>query len=300
MIEHPATILVVEDNPTTRKLVRIILTGAGYLVLEAPNGRVALEVMAQRLPDLVLQDLILPDIDGFKLVRRLREIPGADAIPVIALSGYTPGLERAQGVRSDFTDQLLKPVEPSDLRRMVAAYLEPTRAEPHRRRGAGRRVLLVDDDPTQLKLSKAYLIEAGFRVSTAGDGVEALEVARAHVPDAVVSDVRMARLDGFGLCLAVRADPKLAAVPVVLTSSAFAEAVDRARARRVGATAFVVRTPDHQALIEAVLAGLEAVSTPKVADARSDDGRSRATSRRHRVSGGDQADDGRAGADRGR
>src|SRR4051812_37562250 len=61
------TILLVEDNPTTRKLVRFALQKKGFAVLEAPDGRSALALMAQK-PDLVLQDIILPDMDGFALV----------------------------------------------------------------------------------------------------------------------------------------------------------------------------------------------------------------------------------------
>jgi len=61
-------ILIVEDNPSTRLLFRVALEGAGHAVLEAPDGAMAIELMARQSPDLVLQDLVLPDMDGFELV----------------------------------------------------------------------------------------------------------------------------------------------------------------------------------------------------------------------------------------
>ncbi len=60
----PQTILVVEDNPITRKMLRLALQAEGYSVLEAPDGRTALELTARSKPDLIIQDLLLPDMDG--------------------------------------------------------------------------------------------------------------------------------------------------------------------------------------------------------------------------------------------
>ena len=74
---EPPIILVIEDNPITRKMVRVALASEGYAVLEAPDGATALQLAAGHHLDLVLQDLLLPDMDGFDLVGRLRALPGA-------------------------------------------------------------------------------------------------------------------------------------------------------------------------------------------------------------------------------
>src|SRR5207244_529717 len=76
------TVLVVEDNPATRKMLRVTLATEGYSVAEAGDGRSALAIAEARLPDLVLQDLILPDLDGFELLRRLRALPGGSELPI--------------------------------------------------------------------------------------------------------------------------------------------------------------------------------------------------------------------------
>jgi len=248
------------------KLIHVALTSEGYEVLEAADGRTALDrAGAAPPPDLILQDLKLPDLDGIELLRRLRSLPGVDAVPILALSGSHSRMEGARVLRAGFNDFLLKPVEPSQLLRVVKGYLQPlTSASGHG--GEARRILVVDDDPVQLKLAELHLARAGFAVSTATDGLEALEVARRLTPAAVVSDVLMPGLDGFRLCTALKQDPRLAGIPVVLTSAAFTEPADVDLARQVGASALVNRSADQQEMIRAVLASLDdsPVSQPVV------------------------------------
>jgi CheY-like chemotaxis protein len=86
-------ILVVEDNPITRKLLRVTLQSAGYAVSEAADGAAAVARAAEAMPDLVLLDLLLPDLEGDAVLRRLRALPGGDGLPVLALSGFLPGQE---------------------------------------------------------------------------------------------------------------------------------------------------------------------------------------------------------------
>ncbi len=255
--EPPVTILVVEDNPITRKLVQVTLSAEGYTVLEAPDGGTARDLLHAGTPDLVLLDLVLPDTSGFQLLREIRALPDGADIPVLAFTGFLPRDEEARGAASGFTEFLVKPVEPSRLVRTIRAYVGtlPAHAEP---RGAGKRVLVVDDDPVQRKLARAHLERAGFGVDTAADGLEALEAARRNPPDAILSDVLMPRLDGFKLCHAVRQDPRLRAIPVVLQSHQYADEADRSLALRVGADMYLAHTPDLRDATEALFTALAA------------------------------------------
>jgi PAS domain S-box-containing protein len=119
-------------------------------------------------------------------------------------------------------------------------------------------VLLVDDEPLNLKLATVRLRDAGFEVETAADGAAALTRARSLRPDAVVSDVLMPGLDGFALCRELRRDPALAAVPVVLASASYVEEADRRLAEEMGASALVLRTPDLALVIAALRAAIAA------------------------------------------
>src|ERR1700704_5755232 len=133
-----STILVVEDNPTTRKMLRVALATEGYGVIEAGDGRAALAAAEKTLPELVLQDLILPDMDGLELLRRLRALTGGKELPILALSGFLSRLEEAQADEEGFTALLVKPIEPSRLIEGIRVYLPqpPALAPPI---GDGRR-----------------------------------------------------------------------------------------------------------------------------------------------------------------
>jgi PAS domain S-box-containing protein len=246
----PQTILLVEDNALTRKMVRFALEKRGYAVLEATDGKTALSLTESRHPDLILQDLVLPDVDGFDLVTRLRALPHGGKVSILAFSGLLSKFEEARIASVGFDDVIAKPIEPSRLIPIVEAHLlGPASAEPL---GAGRRLVLADDDPIQLKLTRFRLERLGFVVDAASDGIEALEAALRTIPDGIVSDVLMPRLDGFGLALAVRKEPRLAKLPVLLVTSSYVDETDRDLARRSGANDLIVRSPDQRELVTAL------------------------------------------------
>lgn len=255
------TILVVDDDPLTRKVVRATLKSGGYAVLEAEDAHSALDVLSHDSPDLILQDLVLPDVDGIDLIKQIRAIPAASQIPTLAFSAFPLKLEQARQLHVGFTGYILKPIEPSRLLATIRGYTTPEHETPNEP-GRGRHILVVDDDPLQRKLLRIRLEQLGFVVSTAVDGEDALDSLRRSPAAAIVSDVLMPRLDGFKFSLAVRQDPLLAHIPVVLTSAVFVEEADLRLAASVGANAFVLRTPDLQEVIGA-LASLDDVAEPQ-------------------------------------
>ena len=248
----PPLVLVVEDNPVVRKMLRAALASDGYEVAEAPDGETAVAIATQRLPQLVLLDLLLPDMEGTAVLRRLRELEGGDEIVAIALSGHALGLEAARDVPLEFTDLIFKPVEPSRLLSIIAARLRPHGAEAA---GRGQVVLVADDDPVQRKLVRIQLEQRGYNVRACANGQEALESALASPPSVVLSDVLMPGMDGFQLCASLRR--QLPDVPVVLMSSAYDDVEDRAVANLAGASALVLKTPGFDEALAAVAAALE-------------------------------------------
>lgn len=100
-------------------------------------------------------------------------------------------------------------------------------------------ILLVEDSPTKAARTRTILELAGFSVTAAVDGEEALRLARACIPDAVISDVQMPRMDGFQLVRELRRDPSFDTVPVLLLTEAFPEAEDESFGVRAGADAYI-------------------------------------------------------------
>jgi len=116
-------ILLVEDNPTARKMFRLTLEAEGFAVLEAADGRSALAHLAREVPALVLQDFVLPDYDGFDLARAIRIQPGCAELPIIVMSGFPRMLDRARSEPGCFDASLVKPVARGQLLELVRRYL---------------------------------------------------------------------------------------------------------------------------------------------------------------------------------
>lgn len=247
----PPQVLLVEDNPITRKLVRFALQHEPLQLVEAENGAAAISMASRRRPDLILQDLLLPDMDGFVLAQRLREITDGGNVPILAFSGLLSQLDEKRIANSGFTDFVTKPIEPSKLVRLVRAHLPSSDAVPASF-GAHKRIVLADDDDVQRKLSVFRLTRLGYDVVDAADGLAALEAVRSSPPDAIVTDAMMPGLDGFGLCAAVRNDERLKNIPIVLVTSTYVDEADRELGRLAGANQFVIRTPGLREMIGAL------------------------------------------------
>lgn len=237
-------IMVVDDNSTTRRMVRTALQRNGHDVVEAPDGKTARELMRSERPRVVIQDLMLPDADGFALVGELRDIARGQDVSILLFSGFVSQIDEARASSVGFDDIIPKPIAPAHLVPLVEAHLPAAPMTGSARFGERRRLVIADDDPMQLKLATFRLSRLGFDIEAVPDGRAALDAARRQPPDIIVSDVMMPELDGFGLCMAVRQDPELRRVPVVLITSSYVETADRDLARRAGATDLVPRTPD--------------------------------------------------------
>ena len=116
------TILVVDDEPLNRKLVRGLLTAEGYQVVEAPDGQVALE-LAPSGPDLILLDIMMPLLDGFETCRRLKEDPETRDIPVLFLSALPEPETKVTGFRLGGLDYIGKPFDREELLARIRTHL---------------------------------------------------------------------------------------------------------------------------------------------------------------------------------
>ena len=117
-----ATILVVEDNPLNLKLLRDVLTHAGYRVVEATTGEDGVRLATELAPDLVLMDLQLPGIDGAEALRRLRASE-TRSVPVVAVTAFAMEEDRARARRDGFDGYLQKPISVRALPGQVAQLL---------------------------------------------------------------------------------------------------------------------------------------------------------------------------------
>jgi CheY-like chemotaxis protein len=116
-------ILIADDRPSSRELLRTVLERAGYAVLEAEDGEQAVAVACEAKPDLILLDLQMPKLDGYGALAKLREIPGCREIPVLALTASAMRGDREKILGAGFSEYLSKPAGPELLRETVSRML---------------------------------------------------------------------------------------------------------------------------------------------------------------------------------
>ena len=117
-------ILVVEDNELNLKLVRDVLSYAGYDVMEARTGEQGVALAAECCPDLVLMDLQLPGIDGTEALRQLRSSSRTREVPVVAVTAFAMRADRERAFASGFNGYLEKPINTRELPAQVRRFLQ--------------------------------------------------------------------------------------------------------------------------------------------------------------------------------
>jgi len=116
-------VLVVDDNPVSRELIREVLEDSSRRVLEAENGEEALKKIADEKPDIVLLDIQLPIYDGYEVLRRVRTILKLDKLPVLAVTAYAMKEDFEKALAAGFDAYITKPIDAAALRVQVEKIL---------------------------------------------------------------------------------------------------------------------------------------------------------------------------------
>ena len=124
----PRQILYIEDNPDNRTLIRRVLQSEGYTVREAPDGPIGLRMAAELLPDLVLMDINLPDIDGYEVTARLKQLPGMSAVPVIAVTANVMKGDREKTLAAGCDGYIQKPIDIDTITSQIEHFLTRTKS----------------------------------------------------------------------------------------------------------------------------------------------------------------------------
>ena len=121
--EDPDKVLMVDDNPTNLQVLQATLEGRGYRLLAARDGASALAVTTKALPDLILLDIMMPEMDGYEVCRRLKADPATFEIPIIFLSALTQTEDKVKGLELGAVDYITKPFQPEEVIARVNTHL---------------------------------------------------------------------------------------------------------------------------------------------------------------------------------
>ena len=205
-------ILVIEDDPSAVRLLREYLEAAGYRVRVTATGETGLAAARSERPAAIVLDVLLPGMDGWEVLRKLKADAELQDVPVVIVTVVE---EREVGLALGAVDYLVKPIHREALLGCLARFVAADDS-----RGVAKRVLVVDDELASLAYIRGALEPEGVVVVTAHGGREALEWAETgQLVDLVVCDLVMPDIDGFEVIAALKRNERTAELPIVVCTA---------------------------------------------------------------------------------
>jgi signal transduction histidine kinase/CheY-like chemotaxis protein len=219
----PRTALVVEDDYKSADLLRLQLEGQGFVVLHAASAEAALVLALQQPLSLITLDVMLPNMNGWEFLSRIKQVHGLRRTPIVIISGVVDA-ERARALGAAAVVQ--KPIARQELMDaltslgLVAPVQAPT-----------LKILVVDDDPRALELVTLRIGGLASTVLRASGGRQAIELARSELPDLIVLDLMMPDVSGFDVAEVLHAAPETASIPILVLTAKRVTNADRNKLR---------------------------------------------------------------------
>ncbi len=210
-------ILVIDDDPAVHQLLANALSPAGYTLKFAASGAEGLRLAKELRPAVITLDVIMPEMDGWVVLARLKDDPDLAAIPVIML---TVRADQDFGFAMGVADYLQKPI---DRERLLAVLKRYYRLQP------AKTVLVVEDDPQMREMLCRMLDDKKWTVAQAENGLTALENITHCQPSLIVLDLRMPVMDGFEMVAELNKHDDWRKIPVVVVSGKELTPEDRQR-----------------------------------------------------------------------
>ena len=123
MTDQAKRILVVDDEPVNRELLEDMLVPLGYQIFQAPDGATALQMVREISPDVIPLDIMMPNMDGFAVARRLKEAEETQAIPIVMVTALQAVEDRIKALQAGANDFLSKPVDRAELQATVNSQM---------------------------------------------------------------------------------------------------------------------------------------------------------------------------------
>ena len=201
------TVLVIDDEPEAQEIIERFLRKEGFEVATAGSGDEGLRLAHKLKPAAITLDVMMPEMDGWSVLRALKADPGLQDIPVVMLTMLD---DKSKGYSLGATDYLTKPVDRDMLHNALARYYTP---------GESCSVLLVEDDQPTREVMARTLEKANWSVSEAGNGREALDQLAQKKPQLILLDLMMPVMDGFDFLLEMRANEDWQDIPVIVLTA---------------------------------------------------------------------------------
>jgi PAS domain S-box-containing protein len=223
-------VLVCDDDSSVRTVLQAMLKREGYRVMTAASGHEAVERAVAQPPDVILLNLMMPQMDGWETLAVLKNQTETQTIPVIILSGLLPDAREAP--HPGISDWIVKPPEPKVLRQALERVLAD--------RNQTIKVLIVEDDLELAQVLATMLSRHGIETFHTQTGREAIQVSQRIIPDLLVLDLALPEYNGFAVVDWLRQHNRLCQVPLVVYTAQDLDESDRERLK-LGQTLFFTK-----------------------------------------------------------
>ncbi len=255
-------ILIIDDDLTIRKLLSFHLKKKDYKVFEADGSEQAFAFLDKEKVDLVLCDVGMEGMDGFSFCKKVRENEKHRVLPFIFVTAKSSLEDKETALSVGGDDIITKPFEVQELLLKIQALIR--RSEIYKVYSAKKtiernvveetpRILLVDDDISLAKLFTYNLNKAGFECKSANSAEEGLAIAKKWLPDIIISDIMMPKIDGFQFRRLLLEDSELKSIPFIFLTSKGSED-DILDGYNLGITDYVLKTAGPRVVVAKVSA----------------------------------------------
>ncbi|MCH7827359.1 MAG: response regulator [Bacteroidetes bacterium] len=256
------SVLIIDDDPIIRELLNQQLTSNFYNIYEASKPSEAQKILDDNNIDLVLCDIIMPEMDGYEFCSIVRKNKQHKLIPFIFITGDPTSGNKSKALDAGADDIIYKPIEIDDLLFKIQALLR--RSDIYKDYGKKNniednfaeqqaKILLVDDDKSLGMLFQYNLKKEGFKCEYASSAVEGFNKAKEYQPDLIISDIMMPEKDGFEFRRMVLADDSLKGIPFVFLTSK-GEEDDILEGYNLGIADYVLKTAGPRVVVAKVSA----------------------------------------------
>jgi len=201
------TILVVEDNVKAAQLLCILLAEEGYKTVVATDGKKAVEMAQEIRPFAITLDIMLPKKDGWQVMQELKSFPDTNDIPVIIISVID---NQNLGFNMGALGYLVKPIDKEQFK-ITLNKLELAAKKENK-----PQILVIDDNPEDLKLIEKFLLSNEFQVLLAPGGKEGIDKSIEVQPNLIILDLLMPEISGFDVIKSLQENPKTKDIPVIV------------------------------------------------------------------------------------
>ncbi|MBE9118860.1 response regulator [Lusitaniella coriacea LEGE 07157] len=238
--ETKTTILVIDDDPTIHDLLKRSLGKQGFQVKTAIDGIEGLRLAKTLKPDAITLDVMMPGIDGWGILSKLKADPELAHIPVIMMSIVD---NKNLGYALGASDYLLKPIDLNQLNAVLQKYQADSLSDA---------VMVVDDDPMTREMIRRQVEKGDWQVVEAGNGREALEIVVTNPLGLIVLDLMMPEIDGFEFVRELRRQPQWRSIPIIVLTAKELSATERQKLNGAVEKIMQKGSYDRQTLLEEI------------------------------------------------